>query len=151
MSRGANQRLGGSSSGPGSGQGSAINRGGFHPGYAGCGPSLGYDNRYGGRGRLGIWPPFHHPTFIAQRARGYGADAPGSPGRAGAMMAVRDRSYQAQAELRKDSEIQPEQQGVGEGKQSQDCSLGGSAAAASGALNIGGKSFSIPEQAVVLL
>jgi hypothetical protein len=67
------------------------------------------------------------------------------------MMAVRDRSYQAQAELRKDSEIQPEQQGVGEGKQSQDCSLGGSAAAASGALNNGGKSFSIPEQAVVLL
>jgi hypothetical protein len=42
------------------------------------------------------------------------------------------------------------QQEVNEGKQSQDSALGGSAAA-SGALSIGSKCFSIPEQADVLL
>jgi hypothetical protein len=104
---------------------------GFHPGYAGHGPYMGFGGgHYGGHERPGGWSPVHHPGFVGQRGQGNGG--PESQG---------FTSICKQDEVQGNSARADRQQGVSKGKEGQDGASVG-ASAASGALSIGGKSFS---------
>jgi hypothetical protein len=153
---GSQQRFGSSASGQGSGQGAFFGKGGFppahqgfHPGFAGRGPYAGHGGgRYGTRGRPGGWSAQQRGGFAGRRGQGSGASE-------GQSMDVGTRDGRDPHSAQVSREVR-DHQVVGSSNAAQGrefIPMGDNQAAAKsvGSVNVGGRSFNLPEQAAVLL